>query len=79
MTTSAACSVLEAPLNIALTLVEAQGSPGLLRRLAALGIRRGHRLEVVLATAGGGRVVSLGDSRLALGRDLAAALMVQPR
>ena len=36
-------------------------------RLSALGLRRGARLSVLQKTAGGGRVVVVGGSRIALG------------
>lgn len=37
-----------------------------LRRLAELGIREGVRVVVLLKTSGGGRVLAVGDDRIAL-------------
>ena len=46
------------------------GSPRLdatrARRLAELGLRAGARVRVLTYTAGGGRLVAIGDSRIAL-------------
>jgi Fe2+ transport system protein FeoA len=38
------------------------------RRLAELGLRAGARVRVVLRTAGGGRVIAVDESRIALDR-----------
>ncbi|WP_420174731.1 FeoA family protein [Luteococcus sp. OSA5] len=67
-----------APLGCQLTLVRAEGSPELCRRLAALGLRRGAQLLLVHRTSGGGRVVSVAGSRIALDRSMLARLFVEP-
>jgi ferrous iron transport protein A len=42
--------------------------------LAELGLRPGSVVTVLRRTAGGGRIVGVGDARVALGRRLLAAL-----
>jgi ferrous iron transport protein A len=46
------------------------------RRLAELGLRPGVVLTVLRRTAGGGRLVAIGDARVAVGRETARALDV---
>lgn len=46
------------------------------RRLAELGIRPGAGVQVVHRTAGGGRVVAVAGSRIALDRGTLAAIAV---
>lgn len=50
-----------------------------IRRLAELGIRRGARVTAGQRTPGGGRVVGVADSWLALDADLLEALHVEAR
>lgn len=66
-----------APLGSPLTLVRTEGSPELCRRLAALGIRRGAQVNLVHATSGGGRVLSVAGSRIALDRSMLKRLFVE--
>lgn len=55
-----------APLRQRLLLQDAS-SAGAIRRLAALGLRRGAEVTLLHATSGGGRVVLVGGTRIALG------------
>ena len=57
------------------------------RRLAELGLRRGQRVAVLHRTAGGGRLLAVGDTRVAVDRatlrtltvlETSAALLDQP-
>lgn len=57
-----------APLHTSFTLVGCDVPNAVQRRLVALGLRRGVQLSLVHRLAGGGRIVSVGGSRLALGR-----------
>lgn len=49
-----------------------------LRRLAELGLRPGAAVRCVVRTAGGGRVVDIAGSRVALGREVLRAVAVTP-
>ena len=66
-----------APLGALLTFVRAEGNPALCRRLSALGIRRGAQVKVVHKTAGGGRVLSVAGSRIALDRGMLERLFAE--
>lgn len=66
-----------APLGEPLTLMRSDANPELCRRLAALGLRRGAQLRLVNRTAGGGRVVSVAGSRIALDRSMLDCLHVE--
>lgn len=46
------------------------------RRLAELGIRPGARVEALATTAGGGRIVSVSGSRIAIDRSTAVGIAV---
>lgn len=48
------------------------------RRLAELGVRRGAVLTAVQKTPGGGRVIAIGDGRLALDKATLRALHICP-
>ncbi|MGO4956056.1 FeoA family protein [Luteococcus sp. Sow4_B9] len=72
-----AISLSAAPLGEQLVLVRADGSPELCRRLAALGIRRGAQLSLVNRTSGGGRVVNVAGSRIALDPSMLQRLFVE--
>lgn len=48
------------------------------RQLAELGLRAGSEVRLLLRTPGGGRVVAVGDVRLALDRSVLGALPVRP-
>jgi Fe2+ transport system protein FeoA len=60
----------DAPLGDAARVVRAKVEPALGRRLAELGIRAGQTVTPLHATSGGGRVLAVGDTRMALGRDV---------
>ena len=54
-----------------------RGAPGPLRgRLAELGLREGASIQVVQRTAGGGRIVGIAGTRLALGAEVLDFLAV---
>lgn len=76
--TAATTSLDRAPLGKPLTLLRAEGSPETCRRLAALGLRRGAQVELVHRTAGGGRVIGVAGSRIALDRTMLARLFAEP-
>ena len=58
----------EAPTGSGCVVRHSHGRPALVRRLAELGIRSGERVRVLHRTAGGGRVVAVSDTRIALSR-----------
>lgn len=58
-------------------IVEIRGGRQLSRRLLALGLRVGSEV-LVLHHRGGGLVVSLGDTRVALGGGIVDKLWVEP-
>lgn len=72
-----AASLDQAPRGAALTLLRADGSPELCRRLAALGLRRGAQVTVMHDTAGGGRVVQVAGARIALDRSMLQRLFAE--
>lgn len=70
-------SLATAPLRVALRVDDAGGAPeSLRRRLAELGLRPGAQVRVVQRTAGGGRIVDVAGSRVALGRGVLEAVTV---
>lgn len=73
-----ALSLAKAPIGHPLTLVRAEGSPESCRRLSALGIRRGAQVILMHTTAGGGRVLQVAGSRIALDRSMLGKLFVEP-
>lgn len=66
-----------APLRTPLTLIGADVDPGASQRLIALGLRVGSSFSVISKTAGGGRVVQVAGSRVAVGRSLLAGLRAE--
>jgi ferrous iron transport protein A len=58
----------DAPLGEPARVSSTDVHPALARRLAELGIRAGQDVTPVHRTAGGGRVLAVGDTRLALAR-----------
>ncbi len=48
------------------------------RRLAELGLRAGERVQVMHRTAGGGRLLAVGDTRIAVDRQTARSIPVRP-
>ena len=70
-------SLATAPLRVVLHVENADGAPeSLRRRLAELGVRPGALVSVVQRTAGGGRIVDVAGSRIALGRAVLEAVTV---
>jgi ferrous iron transport protein A len=67
----------DAPLRSPLRLAQAGADADTSRRLAALGLRPGATLQLLQKTAGGGRLAQLGQSRVAIGAELAARLEVE--
>jgi Fe2+ transport system protein FeoA len=65
-----------APLGTPLTLVGID-DPAHRRRLATLGLREGAAFRCLTRTIGGGRIVLVGGSRIALSRDLVQQLRAQ--
>lgn len=63
-------SLQDAPIGVELTFASVEGNPPLCRRLSALGFRRGAPVRVVQRVAGGGRIVDIAGSRIALGRQI---------
>ena len=62
-----------APLGTPLTLVGIDDSANR-QRLATLGLREGATFRLLTRTIGGGRIVLVGGSRIALSRDLVRRL-----
>jgi ferrous iron transport protein A len=73
-----ATSLARAPIGIELRVVRASGPTALTRRLAELGLRDGSHVRCVQRTAGGGRVVDVAGSRIALGRDVLESVLTEP-
>ena len=65
-----ATSLARAPIGIDLRVIGAVGPTALTRRLSELGLRVGSHVRCVQKTAGGGRIIDVAGSRIALGRDV---------
>ena len=65
-----ATSLARAPIGIELRVVGAVGPSALTRRLSELGLRVGSHVRCVQKTSGGGRIIDVAGSRIALGRDV---------
>ncbi|MCA0435455.1 MAG: ferrous iron transport protein A [Actinobacteria bacterium] len=59
-------TVADAPLGATLSVASIAAEGPAQRRLAELGIRPGARVAVLRRTAGGGRILGVADSRVAL-------------
>ncbi|HEY6795636.1 MAG TPA: FeoA family protein [Kineosporiaceae bacterium] len=75
-------TLASAPLGVPLVLGNASLPVPRRLRLAELGLRPGVTVTVLRRTAGGGRIVGVGDARVAVGREVlprvaAAALPVR--
>ena len=66
-----------APLETPLVLVSLNTGSSHQRRLASLGLRPGARLSLLQRIASGGRIVSVGGGRVAVGRAVLAALVAE--
>jgi len=60
-------------------VTEIQGGRGLTARLTDMGLTPGVEVEIVSNSGGGPVIVSIGDTRLALGRGMANKIMVSPK
>jgi Fe2+ transport system protein FeoA len=58
----------QAPVGVPVHVTGADLEPSLARRLAELGVRPGRTVTALHATSGGGRVVAVDDTRVALAR-----------
>ena len=65
-----------APLDTPLTLLGVSASTSR-QRLATLGLREGASFRLLTRTIGGGRIVLVGGSRIALSRDLVRLLRAE--
>lgn len=78
MTTVAPTTTLDrAPLGAGLLLTTTHPDPGVARRLASLGLRRGARVSLVQKLAGGGRIVSVNGGRIAVDAGVLAGLSAE--
>jgi ferrous iron transport protein A len=67
----------EAPVGVRLRILDTSG-PGQARlRLAELGIRPGEDVLVIQRTAGGGRILGVGDCRIAVDRPTARSITIE--
>ncbi len=60
----------QAPAGAELHVAGTDLEPALERRLAELGVRRGQAVTPLHRTSGGGRVLAVGDTRIALARSV---------
>jgi len=58
-------------------LVAVRGGRGIRRRLADMGLNPGVRIKIIHTVGGGPIIISIRDTRLALGRGMAHKIMVQ--
>ncbi len=70
-------SLGSAPLGAPLTLLEADLDAASAQRLASYGLRAGARFSVLSRTPGGGRVVLVAGSRVAVGKALLCGLRAE--
>jgi Fe2+ transport system protein FeoA len=66
----------DAPLGESALVAATDVDPSLGRRLAELGIRAGQHVTPLHRTSGGGRVLAVGDTRLALARTVLRRIQV---
>lgn len=62
-----------------LIIKEFKSGPNMVFRLASLGLRRGDEIEVVSTGFSGQIVVATGNDRLAIGKEMANKILVQPQ
>jgi len=67
----------DAPAGTGRTVLSVAADPALGRRLAELGLRSGEVVTPLHRTAGGGRLVAVGDTRVALARAVLRTIEVQ--
>ena len=73
-----ATSLARAPIGTELRVIGAVGPTALTRRLAELGVRVGSHVRCVQRNSGGGRIVDVAGSRIALGRDVLESVQAVP-
>ena len=71
---TAGMDLTNAPLDTPLTLLTVGGAVTSRRRLATLGLREGASFRLLTRTIGGGRIVLVAGSRIALSKDLVRQL-----
>ena len=59
-------------------VIEVGGTDAVRRRLAEMGVRSGSHVTVLYRTTGGGRVLSVDGSRIAVDAHLASAIEAEP-
>ncbi len=72
-------SLDQVPAGAALVVHAVDGSPALVRRLAELGIRRSAVVTPIHRTAGGGGVVDVAGSRIALAVSVLRSIHAEPQ
>lgn len=70
-------TIASVPLGRKVTVLDARAEPGVRRRLGELGLRGGATVVVASRSTGGGRIVSVAGSRIALDKSTAAAVLVR--
>lgn len=71
-------SLLDAPMGTVVTLDVPQTEPALRLRLAEMGLRCGQCVCPLQSTPGGGRIVGVGRTRVALDRGTCRLLALRP-
>lgn len=71
---SAPLTLASAPLREALLVVRLRTAPELTKRLGTFGVRPGAHVEILQRATGGGRIVAVAGSRIALDRVILAAI-----
>jgi ferrous iron transport protein A len=71
-------TLASAPYGIPLRLGDAELPPARRLRLAELGLRTGAIVTVLRRTAGGGRIIGIGDARVAIGRGVLVRIPAAP-
>ncbi|WP_058234961.1 FeoA family protein [Devriesea agamarum] len=71
-----ATTLLDVHFDELVTLGHPQVDAGFRRRLAELGLRTGVSVRAIQRTPGGGRLIGIGSSRVALDRRTCAALRI---
>jgi Fe2+ transport system protein FeoA len=69
--------LLDAPSLQPLVLDHSRVTPAMRRRLSTLGLRSGTDFTILQKTSSGGRIALVGESRIALGKDICRQLLVE--
>ena len=67
----------DAPVGASLRILVTSGPDDARLRLAELGIRPGEHVIVIQRTSGGGRILGLGDGRIAVDRPTARRIEIE--